>query len=157
MFDLITSIKSIESVLDVAIWLEKKGKEFYEKAVTSFQDDDMKSLLLFLIDQEQKHEALYKELSSKITGTPAIQDALFGEYGMFIQLLVSEIAESLKIEHALTRDQLIQTAIRFEKDTLLYFHEIKKLFHGDDSMVIQTICDEERNHIRLLIDARNDI
>lgn len=157
MFDLIDSIKSIESVLDVAIWLEKSGKEFYENAVTSFQDDELKSILLFLIEEEQKHEAIYKTLSQKITGNPQIQEELFGEYGMFIRLLVSEISESLKAEHPNTRDQLIQTAIQFEKDTLLYFHEIKRLFTGEDAVVIQTICDEERNHIRLLMDTRYSI
>ena len=157
MFDLIDTIKSVESVLDVAIWLEKKGREFYENAVTSFQDDELKSTLLFLIEQEQKHETIYQNLSQKITGTPEAQDELFGEYGMFIRLLVSEITRSLEISPSFTREQLIRAAIRFEKDTLLYFHEIKKLFQGDERAAIQTICDEERNHIRLLMDVEKPL
>ncbi|MBA4369043.1 MAG: hypothetical protein C0403_15545 [Desulfobacterium sp.] len=158
MFDLIDSIKSIESVLDVAIWLEKRGKEFYENAVSSVRDnDEIKTMLLFLIEQEKNHEAMYKSLSKKITGDPTLQDELFGEYGMFIRLLISEITESMKFDHSMSLDQLIQTAIQFEKDTLLYFHEIKKLFKEKDSIAIQTICDEERNHIRLLMDARKSI
>jgi rubrerythrin len=158
MFDLIDSIKTIESVIDVAIWLEKSGKEFYENAVSSVRDnDEIKSMLLFLIEQEQKHEAMYKSLSKKITGNPASQDQLFGEYGMFIRLLVSEITDSLKFETSMTLDQLIRTAIQFEKDTLLYFHEIKKLFKENDLIAIQAICDEERNHIRLLMDAWKSI
>jgi rubrerythrin len=158
MFDLIDSIKSIESVLDVAIWLEKRGKDFYENAVSSVRNnDEIKTMLLFLIEQEKKHEAMYKSLSKKITGNPTLQDELFGEYGMFIRLLISEITESMKFDHSMSLDQLIQTAIQFEKDTLLYFHEIKKLFTEKDSIAIQTICDEERNHIRLLMDARKSI
>jgi rubrerythrin len=158
MFDLIDSIKTIESVIDVAIWLEKRGKEFYENAVLSVRDnDEIKSMLLFLIEQEQEHEAMYKTLSKKITGESASQDELFGEYGMFIRLLVSEISDSLKFESSMTLDQLIRTAIQFEKDTLLYFHEIKKLFKEKDLIPIQTICDEERNHIRLLMDVRKSI
>jgi rubrerythrin len=152
MFDLIDTIKSVESVLDMAIWLEKKGKAFYESAVTSFQDDELKSTLLFLIEQEQKHERIYKKLAEKVSGTTDFQEELFGEYGMFIRLLVSEITRSLDISPSFTREQLIQAAIRFEKDTLLYFHEIKRLFQGNNREAIEAICNEERNHIRLLMD-----
>jgi rubrerythrin len=149
------SITTLESVLDLAVWLEKHGDEFYKKAASGSQDPDIKQLFENLAAEERKHCAIYTDLYEMFTGKSAEGEELLGEYGRFIQLLINEIALTLDFDGVLEPDQLIEKALQFEKNTLLYFSEVKPLFRGKAGALIEAVCNEEKRHIQQLIEHRN--
>lgn len=151
MTSLSGSIKSIEIVLDLAIHLEKTGKAFYEEVRAAVSDEKLKSLLLLLISQEAAHMEQYGRLVRQATGQPAYQDTLFGEYGMYIDLLVEEVTGRLRFAASLSPREVIDMAVAFEKDTLLFYNEIKMLFDGQDRETVAKICREEKKHIEMLL------
>lgn len=148
------SINSLESVLDLAVWLEKHGQEFYEKTGRLAQDSAVSELFAALAGEERKHCAIYTDLYENFSGKPAACEQLFGEYGHFIRLLISEITRSLDMTQELSQDELLEQALQFEKNTLLYFREIERLFTGKAQVVIAAICNEEKRHIQLLMERR---
>lgn len=151
------SIKSLESVLDLAVWLEKHGREFYEDASESATDPEIKQLFKNLAAEERKHCAIYSDLYELFTGKSAENEELLGEYGRFIQLLINDIAQTLDFKEAQTPEQLVERALNFEKNTLLYFSEVKPLFRGKAGALIEAVCNEEKRHIQQLIEHRERI
>ncbi len=148
------SITSLESVLDLAVWLEKHGREFYEKAEKSVADPETKKMFAFLAAEERKHCAIYTDLYELYTGKSTGDDQLLGEYGRFIQLLIKEIARALEFEGELTQKELVDRALRFEKNTLIFFSEIKPLFVGKSAAMVEAVCKEEKRHIQQLMEFR---
>ena len=148
------SITSLESVLDLAVWLEKHGQAFYEKACDAATDSCLKETFAALAVEERKHCAIYTDLYQMYTGKSAEGEELLGEYGKFIQLLIREITQSLEFEGVLTPEELLSRALQFEKNTLLYFAEVKPLFRGKAGALIEAVCREEKRHIQQLLESR---
>ena len=150
----IHSITSIESVLDLAVWLEKHGQAFYEKARDAATDPGLKEIFANLAAEEKKHCAIYTDLYELYSGKSSEGEELLGEYGKFIQLLIKEISYSLEFEGVQTQRELIDRALLFEKNTLLYFAEVKPLFRGKAGSLIEAVCREEKRHIQQLMELR---
>ena len=148
------SITSLESVLDLAVWLEKHGRTFYEKAEQAATDAGIKELFGVLAVEEGKHCAIYTDLYEFYTGKSAEGEELLGEYGKFIQLLIKEIVGALDFEGVQTEEELIARALQFEKNTLLFFNEVKPLFRGKAGTIIEAVCREEKKHIQQLLERR---
>lgn len=148
------SISSLESVLDLAVWLEKHGQDFYERASDTTVDPGLKETFSVLAREESKHCAIYTDLYQGYTGKSAEGDELLGEYGRFIQLLIKEITDSFSFEEILSRQELIERALQFEKNTLIFFAEVKPLFRGKAGAIIEAICREEKRHIQQLLERR---
>jgi len=148
------SITSLESVLDLAVWLEKHGQTFYESARDTATEPGLKETFAILAVEEKKHCAIYTDLYELYTGKSSVGEELLGEYGKFIQLLIKEIISSLEITDVLSQEELIDRALQFEKNTLLYFAEVKPLFRGKAGALIEAICREEKRHIQQLLERR---
>ena len=56
------SITSLESVLDLAVWLEKHGQAFYESARDTATEPGLKETFAILAAEEKKHCAIYTDL-----------------------------------------------------------------------------------------------
>lgn len=153
----IKSITSLGSVLDVAVWLEKHGRAFYENAETLTSDPASKELFSFLAAEERKHCAIYTDLYEFYIGKSAENDQLLGEYGRFIQLLIEEIAGVLTLDETSDLEALIEKALKFEKNTLIFFNEIKSLFTGKAAIMVEAVCNEEKRHIQQLMEYRDTI
>jgi rubrerythrin len=151
------SITSLESVLDLAIWLEKHGEDFYENASARVDDEGLKETFSDLANEERKHCAIYTDLYEMYTGKSTEGDELLGEYGRFIHLLIKEITVCLTLEEMLSREELIARALQFEKNTLIFFAEVKPLFRGKAGSIIDAICREEKRHIQRLLESREQL
>ncbi len=148
------SITSLESVLDLAVWLEKHGQAFYESARDAATEPGLKETFAILAAEEKKHCAIYTDLYELYTGKSAEGEELLGEYGKFIQLLIKEITSALEFSGVLSQEELINRALQFEKNTLLYFSEVKPLFRGKAGALIEAVCREGKRHIQQLLERR---
>jgi len=157
LFSTQQSITSIEAVLDLAVWLEKHGQSFYENARDAVHEVELQETFAALAAEEKKHCAIYTDLYQLYTGKPTEGEKLLGEYGKFIQLLIKEITQSLEFEGLLSQEELINQALQFEKNTLLYFSEVKPLFRGKAGALIEAICREEKRHIQQLLESRESL
>jgi rubrerythrin len=157
MMTLAGTIKSVETALDLAIHLEMAGKTFYENAKSGATDEKLRMLFSFLIEQELVHMERYKQLSERTTGKTVYQEALFGEYSRYIELLVGDISGKLTYDASLSMKDVLDMALGFEKDTLLFLYEIQALFSGNDATVVDDLCKEEKNHIQLLLSYKQKL
>ena len=155
MSDTATMVHSAETALDVAINIEQRGRDFYLKAMKQVKEPKLASLLAFLAAEEERHLGLYRQILDHISGGAFQEVELVGGYGQFIKALTDEVLQSLKNLEHISNEACLAAALHFEKDTLIFFLEIKALMKDDALKVVEQICSEEKNHILKLIDYRN--
>ena len=148
-------VHSAQTALDVAISIEQRGRDFYLKASEQAKDPKLLSLLAILAAEEERHLGLYRQILDQVSGGAFQEVELVGGYGKFIQALSDEVLQPLKIPEPFSNEACLEMALRFEKDTLMFFTEIKAFMQDDALKIVEQICSEEKNHILRIIDYRN--
>jgi rubrerythrin len=148
-------------IMGFAIKIEEKGKVFYDFAANIARDEKIKKIFRFLSEEEEKHKRNFEELKSKLDQNEPFENYP-GEYQSYMNAYLENIIfpkedweEQLK-----TIDNIksaINFAIRIELDSILYYHEIKRLVPEYQLDAIDKIIDEERTHFLKLLDLKKEI
>jgi rubrerythrin len=142
---------SIDEVMEMAIQTEKLGYQFYTGMADKFKKDTgLVSLFTTLASKEKEHERTFTNLRDLVAknGAEAVQ---WEEVTNYLRAFVeSEFflgnSKSLpSMDHLKTVPDVVKFAIGFEKETLLYFMELRSIVK--DKAVVDTIIDEEKSHI----------
>jgi rubrerythrin len=146
---------TLNEIIDLAIRIERNGKNIYRKAQDEVSDAALSSMLQRLADDEGEHEEWFSRLKEKI-GTEA-QDPQFEEMGRAIlKSVLGDKAFSMsdadfrRIENVRS---LLELSIEFEKDTIVFYEMISSFI--EDSGVLRgldKIIEEENRHVKQLED-----
>jgi len=146
-------------VFSLAVEVEKSGHAFYSTVAQESSDRALVELFTFLSEEENRHlrhfEGLRKEL-----GDFAIDGDEWEETSNYIKattdgrFFVGE-DRAIRAAHAVrdARDAL-DIAIGFEKDTLLFFHEILAVTPERTRESAHRIIEEEKRHVLMLSQKR---
>ncbi len=140
---------SAEDILDIAIRLEKNGEKTYREARQHTQDDELKTLLTWIAQEEHDHARWFIELKSRLTQQE--DHHLMAEFSRaLVEDVVQGQAFSLQevdFKAIDTPDKMIRTFIGFEDDTIT-FYEILKSFIEDTAIAdqLEKIIAEEKKH-----------
>ena len=144
---------SIREVFDLAIQIEKNGEQYYRDARQKISNPSLSSLLEWLADQEEKHLSWFSERKEGLE-TKGDDLELAEMSGSILQGILGDQSFSLK-EADLSKidnvEALIQLAIEFEKDSILFYEMIGSFIEdGETSEKLNEIIAEENRHIELL-------
>ncbi len=153
---------SLNEIVELAVQIEHNGYAFYNEATKhKGLDDKSLNLLTTLRDQELNHEKIFLGLrdNEDIKGLVQSQDwELVASYLKTIvdsRIFDTENAAIKLATQAHTMKEILDYAIQFEKDTLLFFHTIK-----DNITIVKTqeaiakIIHEEISHILKLTEFK---
>jgi len=153
---------SLNEVIELAIQIEKSGYEFYNTALKrSDLSKKAVELITHLRDEEIGHEAIFKNIRSnenleKLGNTVEWQEAASYLKAISDSHIFSDPKASIKLATTSANEiEVIEYAIQFEKDTLLFFHSLhQKSSEPETKKVINKIIDEEISHVMQLIDIQ---
>lgn len=145
-----------DEVFEMGMDVERNGEAYYRKAAEKVDDPEVKDILIFLADEEQKHfqtfrklrESLPAKATTTVTQDPEDQEALYLDALVKSRLFNSEkeaerIASSVKGEV-----EALKTALTFEKDTILFFMHMKEMTREDlGKDKIDMLIEEEHSHV----------
>jgi rubrerythrin len=150
---------SIREVIEQAVQTEKLGYQFYTSLAEKFNDNDkLKKLFDILAGQELKHEKYFTELEGKLEDKSPEN---WEEVSQYLSAIVESefflgknksLPSMSKLEKA---HDVIQFAMNFETQTLLYFQGLRDAF--SDDTFIKKIIDEEKRHLLWLHELKNVI
>jgi rubrerythrin len=139
-----------QDILDIAIRLENNGEETYRDARQHIPDEELKTLLSWIAQEEHDHARWFTELKNRLTQ---------GEDHHLMADLSRALAEDVVQGQAFslqevdfeaidTPDKMIRTFIGFEDDTIA-FYEILKTFIDDPAIAghLEQIIGEEKKHV----------
>jgi len=139
-------------IVEMAVQEERNGVAYYEALAKKTADPKVKAFAERMAGEERRHEREFTELRQQLGGyIPA--ESLEGEYLAYVRALVNDrfLPSEGKAREAVLRAandrEVIQAALRFEKETLLFFSEMKHFVPQRHAPVIDTLMGEERQHI----------
>lgn len=141
-------------ILDLAIQTEVRGEAFYRRAAQMTANAEAVELFTYLADQESAHKKAFEELA---------RDASLGDFSgpdwdELREYIAATVDRSFfqntgairSIPASTSLPEMIARAISFEKETLLFFFELRDLVRPADRGTLDDIVAEEKRHIRRL-------
>lgn len=141
-------------IFDLAIQVEENGERFYRLALTRHHREPLRELLQWLADEEAKHGNTFRQLQEGLSEDDT--GPVPAEHGMDLRAAMGRHAFSLdETEIGAIEDEreLLQTAMEFESDSILFYEFIASLITGARALSsIQEIRACEIDHKRLLME-----
>jgi len=142
----------IREVIQAAVFIEENGFEFYRSIEKIIDNKNVKDVFSFLAGEENRHILAFKNIYEEMEGQEdtTIDDEDSSNYikaladkNVFIKKnTTSELVKNIK-----TPFDAINLALNFERDSILFFNEIKSFVSRDNQNLIDKLIKEEHDHI----------
>lgn len=147
-------------ILNVAIQMEIAGRSFYQELQKKAEQEEKRNLFAYLADEEQKHRELFEGLKKE----RGVFRTEFGydleDYHMGLSLLEESAVfrtdeDAIQMaQKASSAEEALDAAIRFEKDSILYYQEMRPIVAQEYHGILDRIINEEKLHFRKLSEMR---
>ncbi len=145
-------------IANAAVEIERKGQAFYRRVADQATTPATRELFLHLMEEEKKHEILFAELLKRLGSVELPAWSTAEEYNLYVDALIGShalftggLAERYMAQ-AGDEETAIRMAMAFEKDTLLFFLEMRDMVPDAEKAHVERCADEERLHLRQLSD-----
>lgn len=152
--------------LRMAMEIETRGREFYQKAADKAEKPEHRDLFILLRDEEKHHLETFTTMFLKIKETKEAHsdDYLFDtDTSRYLTVLVEEHIfpkkekAAAKIDELQTIETILNAAIQAEKDSILFYDELAINSKFEDAKkIFLTLKAEEQTHVvklREMLDA----
>ena len=149
-------------LIDIAVGIEKNGVAFYETLAELAEEASAQSTYKNLAEMERRHISIFENMRGALSGySPEVE---YDEnYELYLKGLVNssvfthdeaarDMARTVK-----DKSQALRIAIWAEKDSILFYHEMRSLVAPSERPMIDTIITEEKSHVRDLSQMRDNI
>jgi rubrerythrin len=146
-------------LVNIAIGIEKSGIAFYQSLAKAEKHEMARDAYSYLAGMEEKHIETFQSMQDAV-GEYKPPEMYTEEYDRYLKALVDsavftddkvarEIAESVT-----SSAEAIQIALEAEKDSLLFYYEMRGLIRERDRGVVDRIIEEEKTHLRQLSEIK---
>ena len=145
-------IFNVAEIVQMAIDEEHNGYYFYHALAACADSDELKEVATRLAQQELGHEKAFTELRDRL-GAYLPPETYPGEYADYMNVLIAgktfpDEEGAVKLAQEAGGDTAaVDTASGFEKNTLLFLGEMRKLVPEKDRRMVDVLIDEERQHL----------
>jgi rubrerythrin len=147
---------SASDIVDLAMQLEQSGEAFYRAVARKAQSSDIRTLFEYLADEEVKHYRVFSKLGQQLANNPLMTDEEWEQYMQYLGATVqSAFFEGpdkalAAAEEATDEKEAVRMAMAFEKETLLFFYDLKDVVPAADQTFIEKVIAQEKTHVRRL-------
>jgi rubrerythrin len=149
-------------IVELGVQIEKNGYAFYAAVAKLKQDEKPRSIFTYLAEQEQEHVRAFEGILKNLEEADE-PETYPGEYAAYLKALAEEhvftkpnngatIAKSVK-----TPLEAIKLAIGFEKDSILFYYEMKNIVSENSRPTIDELIEQEQTHLRQLTAIKSQI
>jgi len=139
---------------DVALGIERNGVAYYESLAQLAGDPGLKDTYGQLANMERHHIDVFQRLRSQTDAEPVVPQNDGDEYRGYLQALInSSVFTSDHVARDMARRaagpaEALQLAIGAEKDSILFYSEMRGLVPQRERSAVDEIITEERAHVR---------
>ncbi|MDR2124585.1 MAG: ferritin family protein [Desulfovibrio sp.] len=138
-------------VAAAAVEIERRGYGFYRQAESRAGAGADKELFAFLAEEEQRHERLFAAMLERLGGVALPAGSTDEEYLEYVKSLLDSHCLFVPAQEENFLQAPLPSAIRLEKDTLLFFMEVERLVPDSEKSAVRECADEERRHLKKLL------
>lgn len=149
-------------ILTFAVEIEKNGEYFYKTISQLVKDAKAKEIFQELAAEESKHIGDFEKLMSSVSDYQP-SESYDGEYMEYVKALVDEhvFKQNADVkalaQGAKDAKGAVELALKFEKDSIIFFNELRRLVSVHDQKTIDEIVTEEHKHVRTLVELKKEL
>ena len=154
------SVRFSESeLINIAIGIERRGIAFYEVMAITTEPEEVSHTFQHLAAMEREHLQLFQGMLEESTESPP-QGSPPPEY---LQALVDstvftdDLIDSEMAAQANSVSSALELAIVAEKDSILFYYEMREIMPARIRAAVNQIMDEEKSHLRQLTELRKQL
>jgi rubrerythrin len=145
-------------VLKWAMEIEENGEAFYNTVAARSTDPQVKELFDDLAVQERRHYQVFKRMLEQVKPEPDLSSVSvqYEDYEDYLRVALANALfagqdKGLTLaRQARDRETALHAAMSFEKDTLLFFYDLREMVSEAEREAISGIILEEKAHLRRL-------
>jgi len=149
-------------LINIAIGIERNGLAFYKSLLKGEKDVMARGAYKYLADMEQQHLKTFQGMLNAVGeyGHPEIYTE---EYDLYLKALIDSAvftddqAAREMAENVRSSAEAIQIALGAEKDSILFYYEMRNLVRERDQETVDKIIEEEKSHMRQLSDLKKGL
>ncbi len=149
------AVFSAGELYDIAVGIEKNGVAYYGSLSEQADDPELKRMYSDLVDMEQRHIHIFQDMRDEfVEFGPVVPPDVEQEYDQYLKALIDSsvfpndnVAREVAARAASTAEAL-QFAIGAEKDSILFYTEMKDLVPVKEREAVDLIIREEKRHLR---------
>ncbi len=148
------AVLTARELYDIAVGIERNGVAYYDSLAQLATDHSLKDAYGQLANMERHHIDVFQALQSETGTGPVVPEDEQDEYRGYLQALIdSSVFTSDKVARDLARRasgpaDALQLALGAEKDSILFYSEMRSLVPQRDRESVDLIIREERMHLR---------
>jgi rubrerythrin len=148
----------LKEILEFAVYIEARGYEFYVGAMKKFSEARITELFQYLADEEFKHEELFKKLLEQGGGSKG--ESRDPEYHAYLRefckahSLADRDAAAARLAKASGIEDVLDMAMAFEKDSIVFFSELKEIYGKGNAAAVDRVIHEEMGHLRKIFQMK---
>ncbi|MDP8259019.1 MAG: ferritin family protein [Candidatus Aadella gelida] len=142
-------------IVELAMQIEKNGKEFYNTLNEEWSSPAIGGIFEYLAGQEEKHIEMFSKIFDGVCGHDP-EEAYPEEYDAYMRALAGQYVFTEKNKGEMiakgvkSLEEGIDLAIGFEKDSILFYEEVKKNVPEISANLVEDIISEEKIHLEKL-------
>ena len=152
------TVLTAAEVLKWAMEIEENGAAFYHTVAARSDDPQVRSLFEDLAAQERRHYQVFQKMLEKVKPDPDLSSVgpQYADYEYYLQAVLANALFAGKdkgltlARQAEDRETALQAAMSFEKDTLLFFYDLREMVSEAERETISDVILEEKTHLRRL-------
>ena len=149
-------------LISIAIGIERRGIAFYDIMARSIQNAAARDAFQYLADMERQHIQIFQNILSE-ADKYQIPDTYAEEYIAYLQALVDsavftdDLATSEMATRVSSDIEAVELAISAEKDSILFYYEMKDIMPQRAQPTVNKIIAEEKSHLRQLSELKRKL
>ena len=146
---------STAELISIAIGIEKKGIAFYDIMARTTDDAATRDIFQQLAHMERTHIQIFQDMGGA-SGKNQPAEAASEEYKAYLQALIDsaifsdEMISSEMVTQADSTIKALELSISAEKDSILFYYEMRDIMPRSTLAMIEKIIAEEKLHLRQL-------
>jgi len=149
-------------LINIAIGIEGRGIVFYDVMAKSTQNEAAREVFNYLADMERDHSETFKSMLEEADKFQVPADES-GQYTAYLRALVdsavfsNDMVTSEMAAQAESDAAAMELAIRAEKDSILFYYEMKEVMPQRAQATVNKIIAEEKSHLRQLSELKKKL
>ena len=153
---------SSDELINIAIGIERRGITFYDIMAKSTDDEAARAVFEELVGMEREHIRIFQDMLDE-TAVEQSREVSEHEYSGYLQALIDDSAftdDMITSEMATEADsdiKALELAISAEKDSILFYYELRDLLPRNITSTINRIIAEEKIHLQQLTEIKREL
>ncbi|MFH1837252.1 MAG: ferritin family protein [Candidatus Omnitrophota bacterium] len=151
-----------KDVLQMAVQAKARGVDLYLILARNSENYHVGKLFTEFAKDEQHHKLQLEKWLEELK-TNEREEAYPGERALYLKALVDantfdcDAATKQALEKTISEEEALQAGITFEKDLMLFLHDLKQHSIRDGAETIDALIDDESRHLKEMFHLKEKI